>query len=177
MDPIDNFFYICVMNPIVHSESSMKKFKGETEDDFKQFMAIHKKMDCSKGWVPDNRHRALSHHMFWVMEVMVPLFGDYIILSNGKRISVKDICEQHILEDYRMKFIPTPQDFIQEMKFQKWMQNGAGVPPSATKLYPELDPEEEKSEDLPPTQPVAPIVFPNNGTAAPIEDYRYRIMD
>jgi len=167
MDLIENVFYICAMNPIVHSESSMKKFKGETEEDFKQFMVIHKKMDCSKGWVPDNRHRTLTHHMFWVMEVMIPIFGDYIILSNGKRISVKDICEQHILEDYRMKFIPTPQDFIQEMKFQKWMQNGAGVPPSAAKLYPELFPPQEGEEEstsqistAPTHQPVTPTIEP-----------------
>lgn len=180
MDPIGNVFYICGMNPLAHSESSMKKFKGETEEDFKQFMTIHKKMDCSKGWVADNRHRALSHHMFWVMEVMVPLFGDYIILSDGKRVSVKDICEQHILEDYRMKFIPTPQDFIQEMGFKKWMQNGAGVPPSAAKLYPELAP--EMKEEIPPATPwVPPVVpppyVPDDGTTAPPDDFRYKILD
>ena len=39
-----------------------------------------------------------------------------------------------------MKFIPTPQDFIQGMKFETWMQNGIkGVCPSAKELYPELD--------------------------------------
>lgn len=126
------------MNPVMHADSSMKKFKGETEEDFKKFLAIHKKLDCQKGWVADNRGRVLTHTMFWIYEVMLPIFGDYIILDNGRKVSVKDICEQHILEDYRMKFIPTPQDFIQEMGYKKWMQNGMGVPPSAERLYPEL---------------------------------------
>jgi len=117
----------------------MKKFKGETDEDFRQFLVLHKKMDCSKRAVPDNRHRVLTHTMFWIEEVMIPLYGDFVILSNGQKASVKDICEQHILEDYRMKFIPTPQDFIQEMEYKQWMQNGMGVPPSAEKLYPELN--------------------------------------
>lgn len=148
----------------------MKKFKGETEDDFKKFMAIHKKMDCSKGWVADNRHRSMTHHMFWVMEVMIPIFGDYIVLTSGKRISVKDICEQHILEDYRMKFIPTPQDFIQEMDFKDWMQNGSGLPPSAEKLYPELQKEDLAKVPINPNDLTAPPSFP-------IERDNYRIMD
>lgn len=126
------------MNPVLHADSSMRKFKGSTEEDHNKFLTLHEKMDCSKAWVSDNRHRVLTHTMFWIKEVMIPLFGSYITLSNGKRVSVKDICEQHILEDFRMKFIPTPQDFIQEMEYKKWMQNGMGAPSSAQKLYPEL---------------------------------------
>jgi hypothetical protein len=124
----------------------MKKFKGQSKEDHEAFLSIHKKMDCSKGWVSDNRHRVLTHTMFWVYEVMIPIFGDYINLSNGRKVSVKDICEQHILEDFRMKFIPTPQDFIQVMEYKRWMQNGMGVPPSAEKLYPELSKKEETHE-------------------------------
>lgn len=139
------------MNPIVHTESSMKKFKGASGEDFDQFLKIHEKMDCSKAWISDNRHRTLTHTMFWIKEVMIPIFGSYIMISGGIKVSVKDICEQHILEDYRMKFIPTPQDFIQEMDFKKWMQNGDGVCPSAVKLYPELKPEPQ-------------IVFHSSGT-------------
>jgi hypothetical protein len=98
-------------------------------------MDLHAKMDCSKGYFPDNRHRVLTHTMFWIQEVMIPLFGHTRTNSDGKRYSVKDVCEQHILEDYRQKFIPTPQDFIQEMDFKEWMQNGRGVPRSCERLY------------------------------------------
>ena len=73
--------------------------------------------------------------MFWIQEVMVPIYGHTLTNSDGKLVSVKDICEQHILEDYRHKFIPTPQDFIQEMEFKQWMQNGRAVPESSKKLY------------------------------------------
>ncbi len=134
------------MNPLLHTDSSMRKFKGETEEDRLQFLKIHQKMDCSKGWISDNRHRVLTHTMFWVYEVMIPIFGSAIKLSSGREVSVKDVCEQHILEDFRLKFIPTPQDFIQEMTYKKWMQNGAGVPPSAEKLYPELAELQKKHE-------------------------------
>ncbi len=66
---------------------------------------------------------------------MIPIFGHVITNSDGNIVSVKDICEQHILEDYRQKFIPTPQDFIQEMEFKDWMQNGRSVPESCKRLY------------------------------------------
>lgn len=136
-------------NPVIHSESSMKRFKGTTDDDFKQFLTIHEKMDCSKAWISDNRHRVLTHTMFWIKEVMIPIFGSYITLSDGRKISVKDICEQHILEDYKMKFIPTPQDFIQNMKFEDWMQNGIkGIAPSARELYPHTTKQPNSPEDF-----------------------------
>lgn len=120
--------------PHIHAISSAKKFGGKMED----YMEIHSKMDCSKAYIADNRHRCLTHNMFWVKEVMIPLYGDVITNSDNKLVSVKDICEQHILEDYRHKFIPTPQDFIENMEFQEWMQNGRGkVPNSAKLLYKE----------------------------------------
>lgn len=119
------------MTPHIHAQSSARKFGGKMED----YMEIHKKMDCSKGYFPDNRHRVLTHTMFWIKEVMLPIFGDVMTNSDGKLVSVKDVCEQHILEDYKNKFIPTPQDFIQEMEFKAWMQNGSGVPSSAARLY------------------------------------------
>lgn len=98
-------------------------------------------------WIADNRHRVLTHTFFWVHEVMIPLFGTFIINSEDTKVSVKDICERHILEDYKNKFIPTPQDFIQEMDIKSWMQNGNGIPPSAAKLYPALkEIEMEKTE-------------------------------
>lgn len=119
--------------PHVHAISSAKKFGGKMED----YIEIHAKMDCSKSYVPDNRHRVLTHTMFWVNEVMVPLFGHTMENSDGKIVSVKDVCEQHILEDYRHKFIPTPQDFIQYMNPKDWMMNGKGkeLPTSCEQIY------------------------------------------
>jgi len=30
----------------------------------------------------------------------------------------------HIAEDFRMKFVPTPQDYLQHLQVQPWMCNG-----------------------------------------------------
>jgi hypothetical protein len=119
--------------PHIHAMSSAKKFGGILED----YLEIHAKMDCSKAYFPGNRYRVLTHTMFWVKEVMIPLYGEIFTNSDGKIVSTKDVCEQHILEDYRSKFIPTPQDFIENMEFKIWMQNGRGVPSSCKLLYKE----------------------------------------
>lgn len=36
-------------NPIIHSESSVKRWGGKIED----YLPIHEKMDCSKAWISD----------------------------------------------------------------------------------------------------------------------------
>lgn len=118
-------------NAHIHSKSSARKFGGNPED----YLAIHIKMDCSKAYVADNRHRALTHTNFWIHEVMIPIFGYTFKNSAGKDICVKDICEQHILEDFGMKFIPTAQDYLENMDFKDWMQNGIkDIPSSYAKL-------------------------------------------
>lgn len=118
-------------NAHIHSKSSARKFGGTPED----YLAIHIKMDCSKAYVADNRHRALTHTNFWIHEVMIPIFGYTFKNSAGKDICVKDICEQHILEDFGMKFIPTAQDYLENMDFKDWMQNGIkDIPSSYAKL-------------------------------------------
>jgi hypothetical protein len=64
---------------------------------------------------------------------MIPIFGYTITNSDGKVVSVKDICEQHVLEDYCMKFIPTAQDYLEHLEVQDWMHNGLKGRPSSTK--------------------------------------------
>lgn len=120
------------MTPIYHANTSTKKWGGSPDD----YLEIHAKMDCSKSYLSDNRHRALTHHMFWINEVMVPLYGHSIINSDDREVSVKDICEKHVLEDFGHKFIPTAQDFLENIEFIPWMGNGAkGVPNSCRKLF------------------------------------------
>ena len=87
-------------NAWIHSKSSARKFGGEIED----YLSIHMKMDCSKAYVADNRHRTLTHTNFWIHEVMIPIFSYTIKNSAGKEVSVKDVCEQHILEDFGMRW-------------------------------------------------------------------------
>ena len=112
--------------PTIHAQSSVKRWGGNIND----YVEIHKKMDCSKKYFPDNRHRILTHNLFFVFEVIIPLFGEQIKNSDGKWVDVKNICELHILEDYHMKYIPTPQDWLENLQLKSWMNNGLGEPPS-----------------------------------------------
>jgi hypothetical protein len=50
--------------------------------------------------------------------------GVHILNSDNKKVHVRDIAEQHILEDFRFRFIPTPKDYLQNMKLLPWMDNG-----------------------------------------------------
>ncbi len=119
--------------PWIHAMASAKKFGGKPED----YIEIHNLMDSSKGCIGDNRHRCLTHNS-WFIAADGPLeriFGVVIKNSDGRQVSVRDIGEQHILEDFGMKFIPTAQDYIQEMEMAPWMNNDRNsVPPSSKKL-------------------------------------------
>lgn len=59
--------------------------------------------------------------------------GSTIKNSDGREISVREIAEQHVLEDFGMKFIPSAQDYIQEMEMKSWMNNGMGEGPTSFK--------------------------------------------
>jgi hypothetical protein len=118
--------------PFIHAKSSAKKFGGRPDE----YLPIHEFLDASKSSISDNRHRALTHNSWFLSVVLERVFGVTIRNSNGREVSVREIGEQHVLEDYGMKFIPSAQDFLAEIEFKPWMDNGRGVPPSAAKLCP-----------------------------------------
>ena len=52
--------------------------------------------------------------MWGINNIVIPVFGHTITNSSGKKVNVKDLCEQdHVLPDYRNKFIPTLSDFVE----------------------------------------------------------------
>ena len=117
--------------PWIHAKNSARKFGGKPED----YLAIHNLMDSTKDCMGDNRHRALTHNS-WFIGADGPLeriFGVVMRNSDGKDVSVRDIGEQHILEDFGMRFIPTPQDYLQEMDCKSWMNNSKESVPSSFK--------------------------------------------
>lgn len=118
--------------PYIHAISSQKRFGGTIED----YMPIHELMDCSKGAMPDNRHRALTHNSWFIMEIVPKIFGETFTNSAGRVVSSRDIAEMHVLEDYSDRFIPSAGDFLNGMDWQDWMNNGKGdtVPASYTKI-------------------------------------------
>jgi len=99
------------MNAYKHAEISVRRRGGNIDD----YYPIHFFMDATKELCSDNRHRFL-HNLWGIRRVVIPIFGNTIINSDGKKINVKDLCEQdHILPDYSGKFIPTLSDFIEQI--------------------------------------------------------------
>lgn len=118
--------------PYIHAVSSAKKFGGEWQD----YIEIHEFLDSSKAVIADNRHRALTHNSWFISVVIPRVFGEVVKRqSDGKNFSSRDIAEQHVLEDYRNKFIPSGADFLSRIEFEPWMQNGQeGFPNSYNNL-------------------------------------------
>lgn len=118
-------------NPHTHAESSARRYGGKMED----YLAIHEFMDSSKTTFADQRHRALTHNMWFINHVLPRVFGSLLVNSNGRNISVVQVGMDHVQEDYAGKFIPTAQDWLQEIEYQPWMMNGKGAPPSNAKIF------------------------------------------
>src|SRR5271165_6256386 len=119
--------------PYIHALSSARKFGGVADD----YIDIHTTMDSSKSTIADSRHRALTHTSWFVGFILEQIYGITRVNSEGKTYSVRDIGEQHILEDFGGKFIPSAQDYLQDMPFQEWMLRGKGYPESYRMLTPE----------------------------------------
>lgn len=115
--------------PWIHAQSSARRFGGKPED----YLEIHELMDKSKGTIADSRHRCITHQSWFIMEILPRIFGDVFTNSDGKVVSVRDIGEGHVLEDYSGRFIPTVQDFLEDMPYKDWMNNGYGEPPPSFK--------------------------------------------
>lgn len=102
------------MKPWIHAKNSAKKYGGKPEEYFE----IHQFMDSSKAHIADVRHRALFHHSFGIF-IAEKVFGTYITNSEKKIVQVRDIAEDHVIED--LGFIPTVADYINNMACQEWM--------------------------------------------------------
>lgn len=113
--------------PYIHAISSARRFGGVPED----YIEIHNLMDSSKGAIADNRHRALTHTAWFLSTILERVFGVTINNSQGRKVSVRDVGEQHILEDFGGRYIPTAQDYLEHMNFEDWMQNGSRGHPSS----------------------------------------------
>ncbi len=102
------------MKPYQHAKNSANKHGGTPED----YLPIHDMIDSSKAAVADMRHRAAFHSAFGIF-VIEKIFGTNITNSEGKKVSVRDIAEDHVLED--LGFIPTLEHWFKNMAQQDWM--------------------------------------------------------
>jgi hypothetical protein len=102
------------MKPHVHARNSARKWGGCPED----YQAVHDFFDQTKAHVPDMRHRAILHSSFGIF-LAEQVFGTLITNSDGKHVSVRDIGEDHVIED--LGFIPTVEKYLQHMTIAPWM--------------------------------------------------------
>jgi hypothetical protein len=97
-----------------HAVSSSKKWGGTPED----YLPIHNWFDESKAHMADIRHRALRHHSEGIF-LSEKIFGSTITISTGRKIPVRLVGEQHVIEDFG--FIPTIAQFFNKIKIEPWM--------------------------------------------------------
>lgn len=102
------------MKPYLHAKNSARKYGGKPED----YQALHDFFDSSKATVADIRHRALLHSAFGIF-LLERVFGTTITNSDGKQVCVRDIGEDHVMED--MGFIPTVDKWLKNIQVQDWM--------------------------------------------------------
>ena len=100
--------------PCFHADSSARVFGGVAED----YIEIHNWFDETKVAYGDFRHRAIRHHAFGIAEC-VKLFGDFLINSDGTKVAVRYIAEQHVIEDCGR--IPSMNEWLETMQPKGWM--------------------------------------------------------
>jgi len=103
-------------NPYHHAVSSQRRWGGVVDD----YIRIHTWFDESKEHHGDFRHRALRHHAQGIFEAE-RVFGHTITLSCGRRIPVRWIGEQHVVEDCGR--IPSLSDWLRCMRPEPWMNH------------------------------------------------------
>ncbi len=102
------------MKPMIHARSSARKYGGTAED----YLAIHDFMDSSKAHVADVRHRMIFHSSLGCF-IVEQVFGHTIKNSDGREVSVRDVAEDHVIED--LGFIPSLEKWMEGMPVQQWM--------------------------------------------------------
>lgn len=105
-------------HPYHHAETSVRIWGGKVED----YLSIHDWLDATKETFADFRHRALRHHSQGIFEAE-RVFGYTLTNSEGKKVPVRYICEQHIKEDCG-GWIPTVSDWLRHLKPEIWMSRG-----------------------------------------------------
>jgi len=58
-------------------------------------------------------------HSSWGIYLLEQVFGTCITNSDGKQVSVRDIGEEHVIED--LGFIPTMEKWLAGLKIEPWM--------------------------------------------------------
>lgn len=114
------------MKPWKHSLISARKFGGKPED----YIELHDFFDSTKAFIPSLNHRAVLHNS-WGIFLLERIYGTIITNSDGKQVSVRDVGEQHVIDD--LGTIPTLEKCMEGLPFKRWI----GGPTALTKGDPE----------------------------------------
>ena len=82
-------------------------------------------MDSTKSAHAEVTYRCVFHSAFGIF-LIEDIFGRTITNSVGREVFVRDIAEQHVLED--LGHIPSLSDWLREMPPQPWMAGARKLP-------------------------------------------------
>jgi hypothetical protein len=68
------------------------------------------------------RHRAILHSAFGIF-LLERVFGTTITNSDGRQVCVRDIGEDHVIQD--LGFIPTIEKWLKNLPVEDWMLGSA----------------------------------------------------
>lgn len=102
------------MKPHIHAKNSVKKYGGRIED----YMPIHEAIDSSKSSHATVKHRAVLHSAFGIY-LIERIFGATFANSDGRTVSVRDVAEDHVIED--LGRIPSLDEYLNAMTIEPWM--------------------------------------------------------
>ena len=104
------------MKPLQHAKISAKRHGGVWQD----YIILHNFFDLTKAHVADMRHRAILHNSFGI-QLLALTYGEVRTNSDGKEYSVRDIGEEHVLQD--LGTIPTLVEVINAIGTEhlKWL--------------------------------------------------------
>lgn len=122
---------MAVVKPHLHAKVSVRKWGGVPED----YLKIHDFLDETKAHHADMRHRALLHSS-WGIYLCERLFGHNVLISTGKEVSVRDIAEQHVIDD--MGRIPSVSEYLNGMPMYEWL-GGPKRAPTRRMTYDDID--------------------------------------
>jgi hypothetical protein len=101
------------VKPYSHARNSVKKWGGSIED----YLKLHNWFDQTKAHVADMRHRAILHNAFGIF-LLEQQFGVYFTNSDGHTVQVRDVGEQHVLED--LGRIPSLDECMRSLPMEQW---------------------------------------------------------
>lgn len=102
------------MKPYIHAKNSVRRYGGNEGD----YLPIHDFFDSTKSAWADVRHRAILHSSFGIF-LVEKVFGTTLTNSDGKVISVRDVAEDHVVEDCGS--IPTIEKWLANLPLEDWM--------------------------------------------------------